>query len=294
MSKTTDPIALREWIVIGAITDVQQGVPYHTQVLGQEIVCLRNGDSFEVREVDSDQQSQQQVQVRTRYGHVWICFSDAPRSMIDVREFDDPRRRMITWGGVYVRTSPQRLVENFLDMGHFPFVHTGILGAEPVTEIRDYKVDVRTEDAEIWATECMFYQPKASTAADTGRDTAYIYRTSGPFVVVLYKTAEEEGEFDNIGMLVQPLDEEHCRVFGYTLLLEAHTTDTEALHFQQTVFLQDRLILEQQTPRRIPLYEKNEIPARADAASVAYRRWLRAVGMQFGVLPQQAKEGSPQ
>ncbi|WP_034295852.1 aromatic ring-hydroxylating dioxygenase subunit alpha [Herbaspirillum sp. RV1423] len=294
MSKTTDPIALREWIVIGAITDVPQGVPYRTRLLGQEIVCLRHGDAFQVHEVDGDLTSQRQVQVRTRYGHVWVCLSDEARPMIEVAEFVDPRRRMITWGGVYVRTSPQRLVENFLDMGHFPFVHTGILGAEPVTEIRDYKVEVRAEDAEVWATECMFYQPRASMAADAGRDTAYIYRTSGPFVAVLYKTAEEEGAVDNIGMLVQPLDEEHCRVFGYTLLLEEDTSDTEALHFQQTVFLQDRLILEQQTPRRIPLYEKNEIPARADAASVGYRRWLRAVGMQFGVLPQQVKEGSLQ
>jgi hypothetical protein len=34
---------------------------------------------------------------------------------------------------------PLRIVENFLDMSHFPYVHTGVLGEEPVTEVTDYR-----------------------------------------------------------------------------------------------------------------------------------------------------------
>ena len=33
-------------------------------------------------------------------------------------------------------------MENFLDMAHFPYVHSGYLGIEPHTEVRDYDVDI--------------------------------------------------------------------------------------------------------------------------------------------------------
>ena len=289
MTKTTDPVALAEWIVIGRREDITPRRPCRTQVLGQTIACLRaaNG-ALQAHEVDASGEPSRPISVRERYGHVWVALADHARPMIEIAEFDEAHRRYVGWGGVMVRTSPQRLVENFLDMSHFAFVHTDLLGTEPHTEIRDYKVETRKDVAEVWATRCLVYQPKASTAADTGRDVEYVYRTSGPFVVLLYKTAEQPGTFDNIGMLVQPMDEEHCRVFGYTLLLEQGTRDVDALHFQQTIFLQDRLILEQQTPRRIPLHDASETPARADAAAIAYRRWLKDSGMQFGIEPKAA------
>lgn len=287
MSKTNDPVALREWIVIAQQEHVRPGQPCRTLVLGQPIECSRGNDgsllAFELE--DGCASPGRAIQVRERYGHVWVALSDEPRPMIEIPEFDDPRRRYLGWGGVMVRTSPQRLVENFLDMGHFAFVHTNLLGSEPHTQVKDYKVELRADVAEVWATQCVAFQPKASKAADEGRDVEYTYRTCGPFVVVLYKTAEQPGMFDTMGMLVQPMGEEHCRVFGYTLLLESETPFVDALHFQQTIFLQDRLILEQQTPARIPLYDNSETPARVDAAAIMYRRWLKSQGMRFGIQP---------
>ncbi len=41
-----------------------------------------------------------------------------------------------------MNVSAPRAVENFLDMGNFPFVHDGLLGSEPRTEVADYKVAV--------------------------------------------------------------------------------------------------------------------------------------------------------
>jgi phenylpropionate dioxygenase-like ring-hydroxylating dioxygenase large terminal subunit len=290
MTKTTDPVALREWTVIGRDADTLPGTTMRTRLLGQAITCTRDIDgTLHAQETDAHGAPAATVNVRERYGHVWATFSDTPRPMIEIPEFDDPARRRLLWGGVMVRTCPQRLIENFLDMGHFAYVHTDLLGSEPHTEIETYKVETRQDVAEIWATECRVYQPKASKAAAEGRDVEYIYRTSGPFVVVLYKTAEQPGTFDNMGMLVQPMDEDHCRVFGYTLLLEQESPLVDALHFQQTIFLQDRLILEQQMPRKIPLHDTSEIPTRADAAAMAYRRWLREVGMQFGIQPKVLK-----
>ncbi|TIT60733.1 MAG: aromatic ring-hydroxylating dioxygenase subunit alpha, partial [Mesorhizobium sp.] len=54
------------------------------------------------------------------------------------------------------------------------------------------------------------------------------------------------------------------------------------IHFQQTIFVQDRSILENQIPGLLPLDPGMEIPTRADLTSVAYRRWLKRHGYTYG------------
>ena len=66
------------------------------------------------------------------------------RDLFPIPEFAEPDRRNLCAGvGVYV--SAPRVIENFLDMGHFPYVHTDILGDEPHTEVKDYDVEVSDE-----------------------------------------------------------------------------------------------------------------------------------------------------
>lgn len=43
------------------------------------------------------------------------------------------------------------------------------------------------------------------------------------------------------------------------------------------------MILENQVPRKLPLDPRWELPTRADASSIAYRRWLKANELQWGV-----------
>ena len=51
----------------------------------------------------------------------------------------------VVGGSIAVGVSGLRVVENFLDMGHFPYVHTGILGAEPHTEVKEYDVEISAD-----------------------------------------------------------------------------------------------------------------------------------------------------
>ena len=65
-------------------------------------------------------------------------------------------------------------------------------------------------------------------------------------------------------------------------LFDDTTPLTDLIHFQQTIFLQDRSILENQHPSLLPLDPGLEIPTRADLTSVAYRRWLKRRGYTYG------------
>ena len=77
------------------------------------------------------------------------------------------------------------------------------------------------------------------------------------------------------GLFIQPLDEVSCDVHSFVLVIDETSTDVDMLHFQQMIFLQDRSILENQVPARVPLEPGREYAVRADATSMAYRRWLR-------------------
>ncbi len=268
---------------IGRLEDFAEGVKKRTRLLGTDITaCRANGD------VVVTDLSERRLPVQERYGHVWTSLDDNPRPLYDMPEFEDEGRRLVTAGSVTVRCSGQRAVENFLDMAHFPFVHTGFLGLEERPAVEQYKVEMDADRDEIWATKCRFFQPIAAAAATTtgGQITEYKYRVPHPFSTILYKTCPiREGVWDLVGLFIQPVEEDLCDVHSFVLVFDEDNSDTDLLHFQQNIFLQDRIILENQVPALLPLDPRRELPTRADTSSIAYRRWLKANGVTYGVEP---------
>jgi hypothetical protein len=57
----------------------------------------------------------------------------------------------------------------------------------------------------------------------------------------------------------------------------------KVLAFQDTIFLQDKPVLESQRPRLLPLTAGAESHVAVDKCAVAYRRFLHQQGITFGV-----------
>jgi phenylpropionate dioxygenase-like ring-hydroxylating dioxygenase large terminal subunit len=271
----TDPVR-DEWYPVALVSQLHHGTR-DTLLLGEPIrVTLQDGQPLVTA-------SGRELPAQARYGHVWTSLGVPARPLFDIPEADQPGRRLVDVGLVRVKCSPLRAVENFLDIAHFPFVHTDILGAEPHTEVGRYDVAIRDEVDEVWATKVHFYQPQAAKSAAGGITTEYMYRVPAPTVSVLYKTCPPRpGEWDVITLFVQPLTETLCEVWPWMALFDDITPLTDLIHFQQTIFLQDRSILENQQPNLLPLDPGLEIPTRADLTSVAYRRWLKRRGYTYG------------
>ncbi len=271
----TDPIR-DEWYPVALVSQLPKG-DRDTLLLGEPIrITLQAGQPMVTA-------SGRVLPSQARYGHVWTSLGTPAHPLFDIPEADQPGRRLVDVGLVRVKCSPLRAVENFLDIAHFPFVHTDILGAEPHTEVGRYDVAIRDEVDEVWATKVHFYQPQAAKSAAGGITTEYMYRVPAPTVSVLYKTCPPRpGEWDVITLFVQPLSETLCEVWPWMALFDDSTSLTDLIHFQQTIFLQDRSILENQQPSLLPLDPGLEIPTRADLTSVAYRRWLKRRGYTYG------------
>ena len=278
MDETSAATVRDAWYCIGAGREVA-GVPARSHLLGEEIVAVRGRD----RTVGVTGGGGRRLPVRERYGMVWTTLGEPVREIVEIPEAGESDRRVVPCGAVTVNASGLRIVENFLDMAHFPFVHTDILGAEPHTEVRQYKAEIRRDVDEVWATDCGFFQPRAAMSARDGIMVDYVYRVASPFAVLLYKTAPASPDrSDVICLFVQPMAPDRCRAHPLLMLIDEAASEEALIAFQQMIFLQDRIILENQRPRLLPLEPRAEIPTRADASSIAYRRWLKEKGVTYG------------
>ena len=269
--------ALNDWYAVADANSLKRG-PATTKLLGEDITVSGSFDAPIVETADG-----RKLPTQVKFDHLWTTLGADPRPLFDIPEGDEDGRTRVPCGMVRVKCSPLRAVENFLDIAHFPFVHTDVLGAEPHTEVEPYKVEIRETDDEVWATKVKFFQPQAAKSAGGGITTDYVYRVPAPTTAVLYKTCPPKPEAqDVITIFVQPRSETECDVWPWMALYDFETPYAELAQFQQLIFLQDRSILENQRPVRLPLDPKMEIPTRADLTSVAYRRWLKKRGALYG------------
>jgi phenylpropionate dioxygenase-like ring-hydroxylating dioxygenase large terminal subunit len=221
--------------------------------------------------------------VQEIYECVWTTLGKPARDIFRIPESEETDRRTVVCGWVRLRASGLRIVENFLDMAHFPFVHTDILGAEPHTEVPQYHSEIRRDVDEVWATDCTFFQPRIAATESAGAMVHLTYRVPTPFVVMLYRVCPTAtNSLDAIALFIQPIEEDLCRAQPVMYLVDDVSTMTNLIQFEQIIFLQDRIIVENQRPILLPLEPRREIPTRADSSSVAYRRWLKEKGLRYG------------
>lgn len=290
-----DPITRDLWQVISATDEVPVGQVATTLLLDTPLALTRDNDGLPVvwrrtneergDEIDADS-ILDRLPVITGYGYIWTSFGNPPKALFPIPEYAEADRKNMSCGSIGLHVSAPRAVENFLDMGHFPYVHTDILGAEPHTEVKEYDVEVSEERDEVLATRCRFFQPRAALSATEGQEVEYVYRVPHPFCSVLYKSCpEDESRRDVIAIFLQPMTEERCRAHLLQSMVDSTSTITELRRFQQTIFGQDKPILENQYPKRLPLDPRSETPIRADKSAIAYRRWLSQKGITYGVIP---------
>ena len=272
------------WQVLCAEEDLSKAGEIRTVLFGEPILIAREGDELHARLDDGAE-----LPAISRYGYVWASVGSPTADLFPLPEYAEPDRRNLHAASIGVRVSAPRAVENFLDMAHFPYVHTGILGEEPHTEVKDYEVETSAERDEVLATGCLFYQPRAAAKADGGLEVEYTYRVPHPFCSVLYKSSPGSPDrLDVIALFLQPVGHEQVRAHMLVSLLDDETPHSALRGFQQTIFAQDKPILENQIPKRLPLDPRAETPIRADKSAIAYRRWLSSKGVVYGVIPARA------
>ena len=225
-------------------------------------------------------------QTRQAYGLLWVRLSQSEQALPQFSAEEDTRLRKVNCGPYAVNASAPRIVENFLDLSHFAFVHEGWLGTRDAMAVPHY--DVVPTPTGVLATGCKAVQPRSSVHATGNAMVEYTYEVVSPYAAVLTKvpeagTAAIADLRESIALFVCPVTPESSVVWIRMAMNDFESPDQKLIDFQNTIFGQDLPILESQRPARLPLLPGAEQHCAADRMSVAYRRFLTETGITFGV-----------
>lgn len=149
----------------GTVTAGVLTCPYHGWSFGEAGRCLGVPSSSEATPVPPAAHLSC-AEVEERYGLVWLCPGRPSGDIPVIPHEHDPAFRRINSGIQRWSVSAPRMVDNFCDIAHFPWVHTGTLGIaqNPIVaplELGDldngwfgysYEVDVANPDRAVATT----------------------------------------------------------------------------------------------------------------------------------------------
>jgi len=206
------------------------------------------------------------------YGVVWVSLGNGAHRIPTFDLLEDPTHQVLTAGPYRVKASAPRIVENFLDVGHFPFVHEGILWDRRRPEIEDYPTTV--DAGGVVSTGVKVFQPDPY-ATGLGSTVSYMYTVHRPLSASFIKHDEH-----SFGMLLAVTPHDVIDSTAWMWMAMNYEPQKSMVDFQDRVFAQDRPILESQRPEILPLDLQAELHLRSDRTAIAYRRWLRELGVQ--------------
>src|SRR3954470_3568993 len=317
-----DPVLIDDWHPAARVADLASGRPLGVRLLGEDVVlwragttilawqdlCVHRGTRLSLGQVQGetiecpyhgwtygadgrcvvipahpDQKPPSKAVVRThrateRYGLIWVALGSPRGEIAPFPEWDDPAYRTMLCGPYPVNASGPRIVENFLDVGHFPFVHEHILGTRERPEIEEYEAEILPDGVE--ARSVRLYQPDPY-GTGVGDMVSYTYRVPRPLTAYLAK--ESDGPRFSLLLTITPHETVRSTAWMVMAMNYAHETPaSELIAWQDTIFAQDQPILESQRPELLPLDLQAELHLRSDRTALAYRTWLRRLGVSFG------------
>jgi len=214
-----------------------------------------------------------------RAGLIWVSLDEAPAAAPELAEFDDAAFRAIPCGPYPVAAAAPRLIENFLDVAHLPIVHEGALGVASRAEIAPYEVE--WEEGRPVARDIRLFQPNPEGLTPAG-EVAYEYGILSPFAVYLRKRMAGGRCFSLLFAVAPVSGTASTAYFTAFVNYGSAADDAEVVAFQERIFAQDVPIVTSQRPERLPLDLAEELHLPSDRLAIAYRQYIRGLGLTFG------------
>ena len=219
--------------------------------------------------------------LQERYGLVWVAVDNPVCDLPEIHEWNDPSLRTLWLPAVDIDAAAGQFVDNFLDFGHFPFVHAGTFGAGEDEHIGDYEVKKRgdgwgfvveyphtihnNEDPLVATGEHPLVQP---------RNMVYTY--GAPFAIVLRLDLPITGMVNVLFTALQPMTESKTRVYTAMLRNDCDTDEKaqRAIDYELEVMAEDLRVIEKLWDKAIP-FDIGQAHTRADRNTVEFRRIMQ-------------------
>jgi len=217
------------------------------------------------------------VEVIEKYGLIWLCSGKPLNPLFELEEESDPSFRRINTEVQKWNVAATRMVDNFLDITHFPYVHAGTFGAGQDTKVPNITLEDLDDDFFGYRYEILAANPEeAKSTSGSNEESVERSMTSGfnlPLTVrstITYKSGLEH----IILLLSTPIDD----VSSYFTFVIWRNDDftipaEEVISFDRAIGEEDRVMLEK-LDGVMPLDKTALVNVQSDKASVEWRRQL--------------------
>lgn len=265
---------------LGCVKDDQLVCPYHGWEYGDDGQCTKIPQLPEGTQVSKKAQAFK-YGCKVAYGFIWVNINNNNPDFFPYKESTGGEFRNVIWGPQSVEAKPPRIVENFLDVGHLAFVHVGFLGVEDKPVIGDYRVV--SENDRLYTTPIEVYQPDPDGSGEA-KNVLYTYEILRPLTVRFTKEEPTNNTKMTILLTIKPVEDLKSVAYGIlSFNYETGQSDEEIVAFQDMIFSQDKPIVENQKPEELPLDLQAELSLKFDRLSIAYRQYLKKLGVVLGV-----------
>ncbi|BAN04542.1 aromatic ring-hydroxylating oxygenase subunit alpha [Ilumatobacter coccineus] len=215
------------------------------------------------------------MQVQQKYGLVWVCPGEPAADIPTIAQDDDPAFRRLNTEVEPWATSAPRMVDNFLDISHFPWVHTGTFGSAQDPDVPKLDLKQLDDDFYGYAYDVDAANPDEG-AASSGSTDAIVHRSmsTGFFLpLIVRSTIRYDDGLEHILLLCStPIDDLNTLFTFVVWRNDDHSIDPEEiLQFDRAIGAEDKAMLER-VPGTLPLSRTGVVNVQSDKPSVEWRR----------------------
>ncbi|MDX2381942.1 MAG: aromatic ring-hydroxylating dioxygenase subunit alpha [Acidimicrobiia bacterium] len=218
--------------------------------------------------------------VADRYGLVWFCPGE-PNEPIPQLGVDDDSGFTRLNTGVQVWNCPAtRMIDNMLDVAHFPYVHAGTFGREQEQVVPGFTLEQLDDTFHGYRYSVVVdNEGEAKAMSGGGDDVISIDMTTGfalPFSV-RSTMSYDNGIEQTLFMTAAPIDDDRS-YFTFVLWRndDVSSTGREIVDFELEVAREDRAMLER-LPGELSLERGALVDVASDKASLEWRRRYRSL-----------------
>lgn len=265
----------------GTLEDGCLRCPYHGWLFGDEGHCLEVPSASEGLPIPP-KANLKSLHVEEKYGLVWLCPNEPDAPIPEVAADSDSSFTRLNTKMQIWNTDSTRMIDNMLDISHFPYTHRGTFGIEQETVVPRIKLEQLDETFFGYG-----YEVKINNVGSTkvmsggGDDIVKLFMTTGfalPFSV-LSTMSYETGVEHKLFMTAAPI-EEGKSIYTFViwrnddvsaLVEHDRTIANEVIDLELAVVLEDQMMLEK-LEGQLSLEQGALVDVQSDKPSLEWRR----------------------
>lgn len=218
----------------------------------------------------------------TKYGLVWVCPGDSPKELPGISQEQDKSFRRINNPVDLWRACAMRMTDNFLDIAHFPWVHTGTFGNNQRRSVPEIELEMLEGGYYGYKYSVLADNPPGAelTSGDAGQVISRQMTTGFHLPFTVRSTISYESGLQHIMLLLTaPIDD----VTSYFTFVVWRNDDfsvsaEDVIAFDRMIGEEDKRMLEK-IPGVLPFSPLALANSQSDKPSAAWRhQFVRLLG----------------